>query len=173
MSSPDDPAASAVGLAPDRTLPGPGASASSAAAHASAAHRPAAHSLGQQLAHAAATASDRAVELTLAPEELGKVRMTLHAAEGSITVAVQADRPDTLDLMRRNIDSLARDFRDLGYADVSFSFGDQSERRQANAEPAAPPPETQGGEPPARFQTASLALQPQLRDATQGLDLRI
>lgn len=113
------------------------------------------------------------VEITLAPEELGKVRMTLHAADGGITVAVQADRPDTLDLMRRNIDSLARDFRDLGYADISFSFGDQSEHRQTHSEPAPFTPESRESETPVRFQSASLALQPQLRDATQGLDLRI
>lgn len=170
----EDPVPSGLGLGSDRPLATPGADANAPSSHAPGTHRPAtAHSVGQQLAHAAATASERTVELTLSPEELGKVRMTLHATEGSITVAVQADRADTLDLMRRNIDSLARDFRDLGYADISFSFGDQSERRQANPDSPSFTPEPNESEPPARFQTASLALQPQLRDSTQGLDLRI
>ncbi|MEL6808982.1 MAG: flagellar hook-length control protein FliK, partial [Pseudomonadota bacterium] len=31
-------------------------------------------------------------------------------------------RPETLDLMRRNIGDLAKSFAELGYADISFSF---------------------------------------------------
>ena len=58
------------------------------------------------------------------------------------------DRPETIDLMRRHIDQLAQDFRDLGFSDLSFSFGHDdsaryggSDARQADitaAEPAAP-----------------------------------
>ena len=43
---------------------------------------------------------DRPVELTLNPEELGRVRMTLATHDAGITVTIVAERADTLDLMR-------------------------------------------------------------------------
>lgn len=89
-----------------------------------------AHHVLRQLHEAVARKPDGPVEVALAPEELGRVRMTLHPAEHGITVAVQAERAETLDLMRRNIELLARDFRELGYADVSFSFGAESGQHQ-------------------------------------------
>lgn len=79
--------------------------------------------LGRHLAETVASFPDRPVELLLSPEELGRVRMTLSAEGGTLALAIQADRPETIDLMRRNIDQLARDFRDLGFTDISFSFG--------------------------------------------------
>lgn len=134
-------------------------------------HRAApAHGLGHQVAQALADAPNRVVELTLSPEELGKVRMTLHSTESSMTVAVQADRPETLDLMRRNIDSLAREFRDMGYADVSFDFGQQSNpqskaQEQANVAPASPDP--------VAFSAAQVAAESLAVESGGGLDLRM
>ena len=78
---------------------------------------------GHRLAEAVAHFPDRGVELTLSPEELGRVRMMLSTHDGALTLSIQADRPETIDLMRRHIDQLAEDFRDLGFTDVSFSFG--------------------------------------------------
>ncbi|PYF11951.1 flagellar hook-length control protein FliK [Rhodobacter viridis] len=135
------------------------------------------HAIAHQMSQALADAGNRTVELTLSPEELGKVRMTLHSSDGTITVAVQAERPETLDLMRRNIDSLARDFREMGYSNVGFEFGQQSDQRssaQQQAETdsilAQAAPER---EPVARFETTSIALQSSPRSASGGLDLRI
>ncbi len=82
--------------------------------------------LGQRLAETVAQFPDRPVEVTLSPEELGRVRMSLTTHDGALTMNVVADRPETLDLLRRNIDQLAQDFRDLGFRDLSFSFGDRS-----------------------------------------------
>ena len=65
---------------------------------------------------------DSPVEIQLSPEELGRVRMTVSVLDGVVSVAVQADRPETADLMRRHIEILAREFRDLGYEQSSFSF---------------------------------------------------
>jgi flagellar hook-length control protein FliK len=100
-------------------------------------HGPAlAQSVGVQIATALSSLPDRPVELALSPEELGKVRMTLtHGHDGGISVAVQAERPETLDLMRRNIDQLASDFRDMGYSSIDFSFsGGQNYPGQQNPE---------------------------------------
>ncbi|MFC5739732.1 flagellar hook-length control protein FliK [Sinirhodobacter huangdaonensis] len=134
-------------------------------------HVPAHHVL-RQLHEAVVHRPDGPVEVALSPEELGRVRLTLHPAEHGITVAVQAERPETLDLMRRNIEMLARDFRDLGYTDVSFSFGAESGRQQRGetapdnsfgAEPDRPAPATPTAAPP----------RPAPRSTDGSLDLRM
>ncbi|WP_461308302.1 flagellar hook-length control protein FliK, partial [Albidovulum sp.] len=73
------------------------------------------------------------VEITLRPEELGKVRITLSPHDSALAMTVQAERPETLDLMRRHIESLAQEFRALGFTDLSFSFssGDAGPQGQA------------------------------------------
>lgn len=75
------------------------------------------------------------VELTLKPVELGHVRLSLNPGEGTIAVAIQADRPETLDLIRRHIDILAQDLREMGYSETSFSFAGGGQRRQADNQP--------------------------------------
>ena len=130
--------------------------------------------LGPQLAAAVARFPDRPVELTLSPEELGRVRLTLTTSEAGLVLAVTAERPETLDLMRRNIDQLARDFREIGFSDLSFSFTQQDRRPQSDpqsdpqavlpADPAAPSPAAT---------PAPVAPAPHRPAAAGGLDLRI
>jgi len=81
--------------------------------------------IASQLAEAARAMTERPLELTLSPEELGKVRMTMNAQDGAMSVVLAIERPETLDLMRRNISALEAQFRDLGYRDVTFSFSHQ------------------------------------------------
>jgi hypothetical protein len=64
------------------------------------------------------------VEIALSPEELGSVRMQMVQGESGLTVVVQAERPETLDLMRRNIDQLAQDLAEAGYENTAFEFAD-------------------------------------------------
>ena|GEM_PF-4162600 len=77
-----------------------------------------------QLAAIISTARERSVELKLHPEELGRVSMTLLQDGGALTVALTAERGETLELMRRHIDLLGDELRRLGYASVDFTFGD-------------------------------------------------
>lgn len=115
-----------------------------------------AQSVGHQIGLALSKMPDQPVEISLSPEELGRVRLTLHASDQGMSVAIQAERPETLDLMRRNIDSLARDMRDLGFNSLSFSF-DQRPGRQNFAQsaergldlPSEPAPHTAEGMAPA------------------------
>ena len=89
-----------------------------------------------QLAEVARGLPDGPVELTLNPEELGKVRMSLSAAETSIAVALTIERPETADLMRRHLDMLEVEFRALGYQDIAFSFaGGDAQQQGGEAEP--------------------------------------
>ena len=67
------------------------------------------------------------VEIRLQPEELGRVRLTMVAGEAGMTVQITAERSDTLDLVRRNIEMLENDLKQRGFADLSFSFGAEGE----------------------------------------------
>lgn len=70
------------------------------------------------------------VELSLSPEELGRVTLTLETRGENLALSVQADRPETLDLLRRNLPDLARELRDIGYGALSFSFSGQDPQGQ-------------------------------------------
>ncbi len=112
--------------------------ASTARAHTAPHHPALERNVIQQIAQAAAQISDRPIELRLNPEELGRVRLVLSLGENNaISVSIQAERPETLDLMRRNIGDLAREFRDLGYDNPEFSFGSGA-REQGGRDEAAP-----------------------------------
>ncbi|MEP3638556.1 MAG: flagellar hook-length control protein FliK [Paracoccaceae bacterium] len=78
--------------------------------------------LARQVAEALHRSPDKPIELTLSPAELGRVRMTLKGGENNMMVTVFAERPETLDLMRRNIEMLDQAMSDLGYENISFSF---------------------------------------------------
>ena len=67
--------------------------------------------------------AERPVELSLDPAELGRVRLTLAVSDAGVSVSIVAERPETLDLMRRNAEALAAEYRSLGYAEVNLSFG--------------------------------------------------
>lgn len=106
------------------------------------------HGIGMQLADKMPATAGQPVEITLAPEELGKVRMTIWATDGGLTLQLVADRPETLDLMRRHIDQLAQDFRDMGFERLSFSFGrEEPENQQSGQAAPADLPEEEPAQP--------------------------
>lgn len=80
--------------------------------------------VAQQVATALVQSKGGKTEIVLNPEELGKVRIALQAAEKGMSVSIISERPETAELMRRNVEILEREFRDLGYESVSFSFDD-------------------------------------------------
>ena len=75
-----------------------------------------------QIAQAMPNGADRSVEISLDPVELGKVRLTLNMTESGMAVQLLADRPETLELMRKNTDALTAEFLEMGYAEVGFQF---------------------------------------------------
>ncbi|WP_417256200.1 flagellar hook-length control protein FliK [Celeribacter halophilus] len=100
--------------------------------------------IAMQIADVARQLPDRPVEITLTPEELGKVRLSFHLSEnGAMNVVMSAERTDTLELLRRNIDSLASEFQDLGYSESGFSFESFNQDSQ-NHEQREKPSEFQG-----------------------------
>jgi hypothetical protein len=87
-----------------------------------------ARSVAAQLAASAgaAAAGESRIEIQLSPEELGRVTLTLQVADDTVVMSIQAERQETLDLMRRHADMLQREFRDAGFTAMSFSFGQGS-----------------------------------------------
>ncbi|MEM9697380.1 MAG: flagellar hook-length control protein FliK [Pseudomonadota bacterium] len=79
--------------------------------------------VARQMAEAFHNAPNRPVEITLSPEELGRVRLGLSASEGNIVVTIFAERAETGDLMRRHISALESAFQELGYNGINFDFG--------------------------------------------------
>ena len=101
-----------------------------------------------QLVHAARSAIDGTIEVKLSPEELGRVRLAMTSGETGMTVQVTAERQETLDLIRRNIDLFAADLTEQGFADLSFSFNQES-----NGDPDASAQDGSGGDGPESVQT--------------------
>lgn len=101
----------------------------------------------QQIATAMRASGDRTTELHLSPAELGRVRISLSSGEANMVVSVTAERAETLDLMRRNIDQLAQEFRSFGYDASDFVFAQdhpgQSGSETADGDPKGPAGETQ------------------------------
>ncbi len=54
-----------------------------------------------------------------------------------MTVHLMAERPETLDMMRRHIDLLAQDFLDMGYGATEFAFGQNTPDPQGDSEQPA------------------------------------
>jgi flagellar hook-length control protein FliK len=131
--------------------------------------------IAQQLAAAAPRPGEQPVELRLNPDELGHVRLTLLQGDGSISVTIQAERGETLELMRRHIAQLEAEFRDIGYSDIQFSFGASG---QGGQETWADNGEARSSAAPADPETApeivaTAAAMPPASGARDGLDLRL
>jgi flagellar hook-length control protein FliK len=128
--------------------------------------------IGRQIAEAMQRLPDKPVELSLNPRELGRVKLSISVNELGITVNVVAERPETLDLMRRNIDQLGREFQSIGYENINFAF---SEGRSGSA--SENPPQLHGAatefmEEPTVMES-SVPSDGRLRTAGSGLDLRL
>ncbi|MCF6316045.1 MAG: flagellar hook-length control protein FliK [Marinosulfonomonas sp.] len=126
--------------------------------------------IAQQLVEIARQMPDRPVELTLNPDELGRVRLTFTMSDGGIHVAVLAERGETMDLLRRHIETLAQEFRNMGYKDVNFDFSRNGQGNSGNTDSNPDDPEGQT-QTPTETQTLTpvqLSLEP-----STGLDLRL
>jgi flagellar hook-length control protein FliK len=125
----------------------------------------------RQIVEIAEQMPSRPVEITLDPKELGRVRLSVSPTETGIMLSVLAERPETLDLLRRHIAVLGQQFQDLGYDDVAFSFNGGDARHGAHDT------ETTTGDTAVSDETAqplSTTVNPiHISPATDGLDLRL
>jgi len=133
----------------------------------------------RQVAEAVKMSDKNIIELAMDPPELGKVRMSMSEAGGVMTVNIAAENQATSELMRRHIDMLRKDFMEMGYQDVSFSFEQQgSDGQNAQSENEFGQGGQDGGaqgDEPLMADTATLAAQqttPQTY-VNGGLDIRV
>ena len=124
------------------------------------------HPVMRQIVENLPGGSDGSVEIRLSPEELGTVRLTLVQGDSGLSVHVQADRPETLDLMRRHIDQLARDLAQSGHGGASFTFGEDRQGAQAGRAP-----EQGSGDGSASGQTDAATKETARAVLADGLDL--
>ncbi|MEI4485035.1 flagellar hook-length control protein FliK [Frigidibacter sp. MR17.14] len=114
------------------------------------------------------------VEIELSPRELGHLKMSMLSGQDGMTVAIHVERAETLDLLRRHVDQLAKDFRDAGMSDVNFFF---SQNRSSHSDGRQPPLQPLPEEPaltPARQPISPNSLPHSAQpSATGALDLRL
>lgn len=94
--------------------------------------------LSPQIVDAIRQTRDGTVEVSLSPEELGRVRLVIQGSDTGVQVSLQTERPETLDLLRRHIGQLHADLASLGYKDIGFNFGQPGAQHGADAQPDAP-----------------------------------
>lgn len=111
------------------------------------------------------------MEIRLSPEELGRVRLAVSSSEAGIIVNVLAERPETMDLLRRNIGDLESAFQDLGYEDIAFSFSDIGNQADRSENEKAPGPFSDVQEADASENTPATHIV--LAPSTNGIDIRL
>lgn len=120
----------------------------------------------QQVVAAIAQSGGGSIEITLNPEELGRVRVQLTPSDTGTFVVLQSERPDVLDVLRRHIDLLAQDLGDAGFENLEFDFSgfdNDNEREGQDADGST------DGQPQATLVTTNYRIN--LSDT--GLDLRL
>lgn len=91
--------------------------------------------IAPQIAMALQARSETPVEISLAPEELGRLRIRLSPEGETVRVLVQVERPETLDLLRRNGDVLMQELKAAGFAGGNLSFSAWGGTTQGNPTP--------------------------------------
>jgi hypothetical protein len=98
--------------------------------------------------------------------------MNLSASDTGVAVHVLAERAETVDLMRRNIDILTREFQNLGYQNISFSFAEGQRRDAASTGTPDPVPEKEA--PALRLDLDAITLASNVPGGVAaGLDIRL
>lgn len=108
------------------------------------------------------------IELQLDPPELGGLRITLKTEGELAQVRFAADRPETMDLLRRSRGDLQEGLNEQGFSHVSFSFEGRDHED--------PGPEQAGQPPPSALRPDDNPLHAAataVRQGSDGLDLRL
>ncbi|MEM8537406.1 MAG: flagellar hook-length control protein FliK, partial [Pseudomonadota bacterium] len=121
-----------------------------------------------QIAVAIGNQPGKVTEIQLSPDELGRVKLSLVAGDGVITLNLMAERAETQDLLRRHLDVLAQEFRNIGYSDINFSFGAEGQAQTGDGDADEPA----GSVTVAPDETDATPSNAQLY-ITTGLDLRL
>lgn len=92
----------------------------------------------EQIAVAVAESDESRVEIRLDPAELGRVHISLTRTEHGLHAMVTAERPETLELLRRNAETLTRELGAAGYDSVSLDMSQGSRNFGGDGPPERP-----------------------------------
>lgn len=155
----------AAGLAPSGASSAAGTPGTAASAQSPVAAQGAA--VTAQLAAAVSRSAEGTLEVRLDPQELGRVKLGLSGSSESLTVTIIAERPETLELIRRNLESFSADLADMGFAGLNFEMG--------TGQQGHPVPDRDSdlaeAEAPATAELPAHSVGP--RHSTGGMDLRL
>ncbi|SIO13176.1 flagellar hook-length control protein FliK [Vannielia litorea] len=130
-----------------------------------------------QIGQIARPLPDGPIELSLHPEELGRLKLSFSGAEAGLHVVIAAERPETLDLLRRHIDVLAQEMRRLGAEGAQFSFlggnATFADRHRGSGAQGRSLGWAGDGSPGSPAPMEATAPRPMLRLGDAGLDLRL
>ncbi|WP_176559264.1 flagellar hook-length control protein FliK [Rubellimicrobium roseum] len=136
----------------------------------------AARRIARQVAEQTILRTGGRAEMSLAPEELGHLRLRVDVDEGGLRVLIEAARTDTADLLRRHVETLRQELRSEGLGSVSVSIGGgEANRGGGDAQGRAPALERAGHAPsPVTFDPGGPAnpVPSRPRAGTGQLDLR-
>ncbi|MEL7182797.1 MAG: flagellar hook-length control protein FliK [Pseudomonadota bacterium] len=141
MAQPRDVAA--LARAPERT-PLPDLAPALRSKVATLAERLAAQNEGANVSTQRTATGERQTEIELAPAELGKLKITLQTNERGLALQIVAERPETLDVVRRQLEGLHRALLSDGVKLDALEMGSMGARtgqgaaHQAQAEPQRP-----------------------------------
>lgn len=119
----------------------------------------------EQVSEFIADRKNRVLELQLNPVELGRVHIRLVASNSGTVLSFEADRPETLEMMRENSSHLREEFERGGYSSIAFDFDEGA--KNDDLEDSELPPDTQMEAPSMHGNSRVEA------DILYGLDIRI
>ena len=79
--------------------------------------------LTAQVAHLVVNRAEDRAEVLLEPAELGRLRFEITHRGDGVQIVLSAERPETMDLMRRHSDQLREEFRAMGFGGAELGFG--------------------------------------------------
>ena len=87
-------------------------------------------SVWAQVIDAMNSSAMRSFQVQLAPIELGRVRITMNSTEAGVQVIIFAERPETLELLRKFAANFEKELTDIGYQHLDLTFSQQQDSRQ-------------------------------------------
>lgn len=90
-----------------------------------------------QVAEITRNAAEGKVEVRLNPEELGRLSISFLTRDSAMAISILAERPETMDLVRRNIGELLQELRDIGFQELSVDVGSSHENGAASKDTSA------------------------------------
>ncbi|MGH1576811.1 flagellar hook-length control protein FliK [Planktotalea sp.] len=125
-----------------------------------------AHAITDAVVHLRDTGGQ--VDVALSPDDLGRLSIKLEQTNQGSVFTFSADRADTQDLIRRQIEQLQEQFRAMGFENLNFAFENQGQDQSAKASEKSNTPTEQP-----KHATQETVLKVMLTEPSSGLDIRI